>query len=574
MGMLGELDLVVLLLTASVCMVAIFRYLRLSPVLGYLVAGLAIGPYGIGFIKYDEIPQHLADFGVIFLLFMIGLEMTLDRLASIRKHVFGFGLLQILFSVTAFTGVGLLLKYDFIESLVIGFGLSMSSSAIVLQVLQESGKQSTQTGRLSLATLIMQDFAVVPLLVVVPLLSGDSHHLIGGIMLSLIKVVAVLFAILVLGRIILRPIFRLIWSTTNEELFVATTLLLALGSALITERLGLSMALGAFAAGLLVAETEYQHQVEAEITPFKGLFLGLFFMTMGMKIDWHYLLEHASVIALWVSIIIVIKAAILYGLCKAFRFPSGVSLHTALLLSQGGEFAFVLLTLAAQDKIGIIDPKIADLLMMIVTTSMALTPLLAMLGAWLAEKIEKGNMVEAEGFNRPIDLSDLRNHVIVVGFGQAGQMVAQVLREEGIAYVVVDNEATLIAEARHAGIPIYHGDATRRGTLEHLQINHAQSVVVTVHNDLAIQNTIVAVRRSSKDLPVIARTKEWFETLGQVGEAVFMIPESFEMGLQLAGSLLKYRGFYAHEIERMKTTFRANHYAKTKDLFIKDTVGE
>lgn len=551
-----------IILSAAVFVVAIFKRLNLSPVLGYFVAGAVIGGHGFGIVTVKE-TSTFAEFGIVFLLFAIGLELTLERLKAMRRHVFGFGTLQVLISGAL---IGLLVYVvggNMNAAIMIGGGLALSSTAIVLQVLAEHRRQSTQVGRLSLATLLMQDFAVVPLLVLVPLLSGAAGSIVGAMGLAFLKAIIALVVIFVVGRLALRPLFSMISSSNaakTNELFVATTLLIALGAAWATEHMGLSLALGAFVAGILVAETEFQHQVEDSINPFKGLFLGLFFMTVGMSIDVNLIIQKLPLILLMSFGLIIVKALIITLLCLVFRFTVGAAIHAGLLLSQGGEFSFILFKLAAERSI--LDAELSQILLLVVTVTMALTPLLSAIGNWCAEKLDKDTMDRDYIYK---EIADLENHVIIIGFGRVGKMVAQLLEEEEVHYVAVDLDSANVETAREQGFPAYPGDASNQHLLEVLGIERAQSVIITVEEETVLMMITSIIKHHFPNVTVIVRAKDLHnaEELAAAGAHV-IVPETYETGLQLGGAVLKSVGISEWEVSRLKNQFRAGNYVMAK----------
>ena len=342
---------IVIMLGVAVGVVAVFKRLNLSPVLGYLIVGGIIGPYGFKIISNVESTKYLAEFGVVFLLFMIGLELTLDRLVSMRKNVFGFGTLQVLLCALIMGGITYSLSGDFNISFVAGFVFALSSTAVILQVLTERGEEVTQYGRLSIATLILQDLAFVPLLIMIPLLADKDADIFYTVGSALFQAIIVLLAIVVIGKRFLRPIYKLIAQTGSQELFIALTLLIILGTSWLTETNGLSLALGAFVAGLLIAETEYRNQVDTDLRPFKGLLMGLFFISIGMSIDFNFMMQNIVTISLLTVTVITVKTTMIYFLARLFGFGRGCSIKAGFTLSQVGEFAFVLFTLAAANKI-------------------------------------------------------------------------------------------------------------------------------------------------------------------------------------------------------------------------------
>lgn len=553
---------IVILLCAAVCSVAVFRAIRLSPVLGYLTAGMLIGPFGFGLISDVATTAGIAEFGVIFLLFLIGLELSIDRLRSMRTHVFGFGGAQMLVTAAAFGLAFMAIGGSDHQAVLIGAGLALSSTAIVLQVIGEQNERSSQTGRLSLAVLILQDLAVIPLLVFVVLLSNASQTpLLEAIAIATLKAVASLILIFGIGYLLLRPLFRFIASLDHTDLFSATTMLVVLGVAAITSAFGLSPALGAFMAGLLVAETEFKPQVEADVLPYKGLFLGLFFMTVGMSLDLTLVLsQFLNIVGLTVALMAG-KALIIIALCRVFGFSLSTAIHSGLLLSQGSEFAFVLFSLAGSQNL--IDGALVQMLLVVITISMALTPLAAQLGKKTAMALEKYAISRPEAILE--ETLDLSHHVIISGFGRVGHTVARLLEIENIRFAAIDIDSFLVAKERKNGVPVYYGDTTRVHVLNALGIHRARAVIIT-HNDTRIaQQTIATVRDLNPDIPIITRAKniEQVQKLEKAG-ATLAVAEMFEVSLQLAGALLKNLNVNEYEVARIIDMFRAENYMLTR----------
>jgi CPA2 family monovalent cation:H+ antiporter-2 len=552
---------VVILLAAAVCAVGVFRVLRLSSVLGYLAAGMIIGPFGLGVIKDVEATAGIAEFGVIFLLFLIGLELSVDRLRSMRTHVFGFGGAQMLLTSGLFALFLIGTGGDQNAAIIIGGGLALSSTAIVLQVIAEQSEKSSQVGRLSLAILILQDLAVIPLLVLVSTLGGEHQSLADAIASAAFNAAVGTTLIFIAGYLLLRPLFRFIASLDNTDLFSATTLLVVLGLPMATNMAGLSPALGAFMAGLLVAETEFKPQVEADILPYKGLFLGLFFMTVGMSLNLDMLLDKfLSIIGITVALM-AIKSLIVMALCRIFGFSLGTAIHAGLLLSQGSEFAFVLFSLAGAQ--GIIDHDLTQMLLVVITLSMALTPLIAQLGKKTALALEKHAISRPETILE--ETLDLSHHVIISGFGRVGHTVARLLEIENIRFVAIDMDSFLVAKERKGGVPVYYGDTTRVHVLNALGITRARAVIIT-HSDTRVAlQTVATVRDINPDIPIIARAKnlEQVQKLEKAG-ANLAVAEMFETSLQLAGALLKAVGVNEYEVGRIIDMFRAEDYMLTR----------
>uniref|UniRef100_A0AAU7YNF0 Monovalent cation:proton antiporter-2 (CPA2) family protein n=1 Tax=Wolbachia endosymbiont of Oeneis ivallda TaxID=3171168 RepID=A0AAU7YNF0_9RICK len=556
---------IIILLSAAVFIVIAFWKMNISPVLGYFVAGALIGSHGFNLINSVEVMDNFAEFGVVFLLFIIGLELTFERLIAMRRHVFGFGSLQVIVTMIAIWCIALAFGVNTNMAAVIGGGLALSSTAIVLQVLQEKGSQASQVGRLSIAVLLMQDFAVVPLIVLVPLLTGNSEHsLISSLAGSLVQAAIALVLIFVTGRLLLRPLFSVIAKMESNEIFISTTLLIILGSAFITEQFHLSMALGAFVAGLLVAETEHRNSVEHAVLPFKDLFLGLFFMTVGMSIDIDLLLSKLPLVTLLSIILIVLKTSIIYTLCRFFGFRSAPAIQAGLLLAQGGEFAFILFRLA--DELDVLSSEIAQVLMMVTTVTMAFTPLLSGIGDWIANSFSTEKIIlDDEAIET--DTQDLYNHVIVAGFGRVGYMVTKMLTAEHLSYVVVDIQSKIVKEGKNDSFPIYLGDATRYEILKSVGIERAQALVVSIKNEVTIKKIVSLVATNFPHVNIIIRLPdlnnvEVYKDLG----ASKVIPETSEIGLQLGGAALSLSGISESGVTSLKGKFRKGNYSMLKDL--------
>jgi CPA2 family monovalent cation:H+ antiporter-2 len=497
---------ILLLLAAAVLVVAIFRSLRLSPVLGYLVAGALIGPHGFALVAKVESTTAIAELGVILLLFMIGLELSLDRLRAMRRQVFGVGGLQVIITATLIGALAYFSNIALKQALIIGAGLALSSTALVLQVLQERHELATQTGRLSLAILILQDLAVLPILVLVPLLSeGATSSLWQAISMAFLQAVIVLVVIIVVGRLALRPLFRLIAKLDINELFVATTLLVVLGISFATAAAGLSLALGAFIAGLLIAETEFQHQIEADVKPYKGLLMGLFFMSVGMVIDLSFILNHAIAVLASAMALIALKTAIIYLVLRLFSYARRTAVHVALLLSQGGEFGFILFGLAAST--GVLSQNTSQFLLLVIALTMGLTPLLERLGnlferAWARRRRRRGTAeITAQS-------ADLAAHVVIAGYGKAGELIAHAFARESIAFIALDTDPKRVLAGRRNKHPVYFGDATRADVLQAVGATRSSAIILSFTHYAKAQQAIMQLKQRYPDTPIFTRAAD------------------------------------------------------------------
>jgi len=552
------LPIILILLATAVVIVAIFRKLKVSPILGYLFAGAIIGPGGIAIIKDVNGTSAIAEFGVVFLLFIIGLELSWERLKIVRKQAFALGLLQVL--VTTVVIATILHRFDFSTptAIIIAGGLSLSSTAFVMQLLGEYNQKNAQIGRVTLAVLLIQDLAVVPLLVLIPALANPQASVGMEILTVILKAIAALSLIAILGHFLLRPLYRIIASLQNPEIFSALTLFLILGTSWLTYITGLSLALGAFMAGLLMAETEYRHQIEADVMPYKGLLLGLFFMSIGMSVDLQVILQQFPLIIYSAIALMLIKACIIIILCKILGFNNSISLQSGLILSQGGEFTFILFNLAADHKF--MERDFSQLLMIIVTVSMALTPFAAGLGRFAASKLEKRRRRKAEDSIE--EIIDITNHVIILGFGRVGQTIAKLLSAKNINYIALDMQISTVAQAKKNGMPVYYGDSTRRKVLHAIGVERAIAAIVTINEPIAAENAVRTVREYSSTIPIVARGLDIkrVQSLEAAG-ANIAISEMFETSLQLGGALLKSIGTNDQEIMRIIEVFRDKDYA-------------
>lgn len=554
----GYLPQIVALLATAVVIVAIFKRLNLSPVLGYLVAGAAIGEFGIGYIHSQEV-HLIAEFGVVFLLFAIGLELTIERLMAMRLHVFGFGTAQVVLTALVIGGIAHFFTANVNVSIIIGGALALSSTAIVLRVLSDKQISTSQVGRLSLATLILQDFAVVPLLILVPLLATGSGNIAWTLTTVMGKALIAMFVIFFVGKMLLRPLFHQIAKVNSRELFVATTLLIVLGTSLLTQYFGLSLALGAFIAGLLVAETQYQHQVEEDIMPFKDLFMGLFFMSVGMTINMQMIYDNLALVGALSIGLILIKAVIITGLCRLFRFPLGSSIKAGLMLAQGGEFAFILFSLASNSSVQLLEPTTAQILLLVVTITMALTPALASLGQWIAKKVDSP-ADEADSL-KSLNIGDINKHVVIAGYRTTGQMVAKLLAVKKIPFLIIEPDARIVGKYRKQSVPIYHGDPSKAAPLRSVGIERAQTAIITIKDELLAKKTIRSMRRLCKNISIIARVENpsQSESLKKMG-VTMIFPEDNETGMQLAGKLLSTMDMTDADISHLKNEFRTRNY--------------
>jgi CPA2 family monovalent cation:H+ antiporter-2 len=555
----------VIFLAAAVLVVPIFRKLKLNPVLGYMVAGIAIGPHVLGLINNPDEFAFVAELGVIFLLFIVGLELSLERLVQMRSQIFIFGTAQVMITGSVIWGSLTYLGVRPDTAFLIGAALALSSTAVALEVIAEQKREASQVGRLTLAALLFQDLIFIPLMIVIPLLGGsDSNSMLESIFLALMRSAFAIALIFIVGRVVIHPIFRILGSPNDSSTFASLALLIVLGSAWVTNHFGLSFALGAFMAGLLVAETEYRHQVRADILPFKSIFIGIFFTSIGMIVDIPMILEKLHDVLTYTMLLIIFKAAIVLVICKFLRYRLSQSIETGLLLAQGSELAFICFTLGKQQ--GLIDAPTTQILHVVVALSMALTPLLAYFGrnlaVWLDQKLAKDNKTSLVAETR-----DLEGHVIIAGFGRVGQTIARLLQEEQIRYVALDTDPKRVSEGREKGHSIYYGDFSRLDVLNAIGISRATALIVTVDDLRPASRGVARIKQAHPELPVIARArdKSYAERLQKFG-ADIVVPETFEGSLQLGAALLRKVGTSEGEVLRLVEKFRAERYALTKAI--------
>ncbi|GAB4367053.1 MAG: glutathione-regulated potassium-efflux system protein KefB [Kiloniellaceae bacterium] len=560
---LAHLEEVLVFLIAAVCIVPLFRWFKSSAVLGYLAAGVLVGPHALGLIQDPEAVLRLADLGVIFLLFTIGLELSIERLKLLRHYVFGLGAAQVVVTAVAIGGVLFAFGQSVEAALIIGSGLALSSTAFVIQMLVERGEMITRYGRVSFSILLFQDLAIVPLLALLPLLGQPESSLAAAIGIAAVKAVAVVTAAVLIGRRVLRPLYRVIAAARLQELFVAVTLLVVLGTGWLMGQAGISMALGAFLAGLLLSETEYRHQVEADIRPFKGLLLGLFFMAVGMAIDLPLVAREWLVLLLAVIALLALKSVLIGALCLLFRLPATVALRVGPLLSQGGEFGFVLVGGAMLR--GLVDLDLGQMVLAVIALSMAATPAMDWFGAVLSRRAAPQPSHDVAALKEEVE--GVSEHIIIAGFGRVGQTVARVVSACGLPYVALDLDHARVARGRKAGLPLYFGDASRVDVLEAAGIERAKAAVITIDRASEASQAVSALHQRMPGLPVFVRSHDMSHAHQLEAEgAAAVVPETVEASLQLGGILLSAVGIGTDDVTRVTNEFRDNNYARLEDL--------
>lgn len=570
--MIAPLELTLLLLLASVVGVVVFRSLNLPPMLGYLSVGILIGPHALALIENAERVEGLAEFGVVFLMFSVGLEFSLGRLRAMRRIVFGLGLAQVLGCLLATMLVSLAtshwLHVGWQASLALGAAFAMSSTAIVSKLLAERLELEAEHGRNIIGVLLFQDLAVVPLLIVIAALGKGVTDLAWALGLAAIKIGVTLTLLLFFGQKLLRAWFELVARRRSQELFILNLLLVTLGAAFLTERLGLSMALGAFVAGMLISETPFRHHVEEDIKPFRDVLLGLFFVTTGMLLDPAVLWHHPLTVLGLAVVPIAFKLVLIVGLARAFGASGGVAIRTGLGLAQAGEFGFVLLALA-QGR-GLLDPLVADATLAAMLLSMLAAPFMIQNSDRIAMRLSSNEwLTQALAMTRiATQTIKTAEHVIICGYGRSGQNLARMLDQEGIAYVALDLDPDRVRGAAAAGEAVVFGDAARREALIAAGIQRAGAVAVTYANVPSALRVLSQVQELNKALPVIVRTVDdaSLERLLNAG-ATEVIPEIVEGSLMLASHTLVMMGVPMRRVVRRVEEMRDARYRLLRGYF-------
>lgn len=541
-------DAAVVLATAGV-IVPFAKSLRINSVVAFMACGAVLGPFGLGglvssipllrniTVSNAEALAGPAELGVAFLLFVIGLEMSFERLMTMRRLVFGLGLGQVGLSAALIGAVAYWLGQPATAALLIGFGLALSSTAIVVELLSASRRMTSSAGRASFAVLLCQDIAVIPLLFLISVLGAQNGggSLLTGLAQAAIQAIAAIACIVVIGRLALRPLFRLVASTDSSESFMAATLLTALGTGLIAAAAGLSMGLGAFIAGLVLAETEYRRAIEVTVEPFKSLLIGVFFLTVGMGLDPAQLAAQPFAIFGIAIGLVAVKAAIVFGLARAFRLSAATAIETAIMIGPGGEFAFVLLTAAAGTKL--IGQNAVSLVLAAVSLTMVSLPLLARVARHLAARLATPVVLPDEA--KVLPPHDHAARAIVIGCGRVGRLVGAMLAEHRKPYIAIDSNASLITSQRRAGHPAFFGDATKPDFLRLCGIEGASALIVTIDNARAVDETVRAARALRPDLIIVARARDAAHArhLYEIG-VNDAVPETIEASLQLSEAAL------------------------------------
>lgn len=543
-----------LLLLATSLITPICKMMGTSPILGFLASGMLLGPNGFALIKDLHTTEILAELGIVFFLFEMGIELSIERLISMKRDVFGLGLSQFLITAAAIAGVGKFLGLPANAVVVLGGGLALSSSAFVLQLLKDKSQLATRFGKASFGVLLFQDLAVVPLLVVTPILAGGGSGLAAALGSAVLKAGIALGSIAVAGRYLLNPLFKKVAAAQSQEAFLGVILLTVLSMSFMTEGLGLSNTLGAFLAGVLLSETKYRYQVEADIAPFRGILLGLFFVTVGFEIDLALIFSNLPAVSAIVLGIMTIKTLVLTLLSLAFGLSYSVSQQTGLILSQGGEFAFVAFGLAR--SLGILDVPTTKLLLTSVSLTMALTPAVATIGEKLSKALEeKSDFTHYLGQDRDAnEIKESDDFAVVVGYGAVGKVVCDLLDRKLVKYVGIEIDPKKAIEARNAGLPVFYGDIGRQDVAEAFNVGKAKAVVVCISDRDQANRAVISLRRFYPDVKIFSRARDRdhanrLQSTLNVAAMVPILPEdNLLLTLPFGGAVLKALGGSPEEV--------------------------
>ena len=553
--MVGPKSDTLLLLLATSLITPLCKRLGTSPILGFLAAGMALGPNALGLISGIHTTETLAELGIVFFLFEMGIELSVERLLSMKKDVFGLGLLQFISTAAAVAAVGTLVGTIPGNALVVlGGGLALSSSAFVLQLLKDNNQLATRFGKAAFGILLFQDLAVVPLLVVTPILAGGGQGLASALGSACVKAGIALSGIAFAGRVLVNPLFKLVAQANSQEAFLGVILLTVLSMSFMTEGLGLSNTLGAFLAGVLLSETKYRYQIEADIAPFRGILLGLFFVTVGFEIDFNLIASNLPLVSSIVAGILFIKTTVIALLSRAFGLSISTSLQTGLILSQGGEFAFVAFGLAR--SLGILDPAMTKLMLTSVALTMAGTPFLSQLGGKVARELEeRSDFTHYLGQDR--DANEIResdDFVVVVGYGVVGKLVCELLDQKLFRYVGLEVNPNKAIEARNKGLPVFYGDIGRSEVAEAFGVGSAKAIIVTISDKDECNRAVIALRRTYPEMKIFARAcnPDHAERLQRTLDVIAMVPvvpeDNLLLTLPFGGAVLRSLGAAQEEV--------------------------
>lgn len=566
--MYDTLALIIILLVSAVLGVALFRALRLPAMLAYFTVGLAFGPHAFGLLPDTQSSRDFAEFGIVFLMFSIGLEFSLPQLYAMRKKVVGVGGSQVVITLLAIMGVGKLVGLSWPAAFVVAAALTMSSTAIVSKMLAERLDLNSRHGRLSIGTLLFQDIAVVPVLVLIPALASTGTDISVVLGIAFLKAAGMLLFLFTVGKWLINPWFNLVAAQRSRELFVMNVLMVTLLLAYVTSLAGLSLALGAFIAGMLISETRYRYQVESDISPFRDILLGLFFISVGMLLNLNEIAQNIGYIVLVLIAFMAFKALVILAVVRVMKYETGVAVRTAVILAQAGEFGFVILALGADQ--GLITGKILQIVLAAALLSMVIAPFLVQHNGKLARKLVRSYSRNSNQVIQHIEEASLHltDHVIICGYGRSGQYLGRFLNEEHIPYIALDIDPARVIEAASAGENVMYGDAARRVVLEAAGGLRAKALIISYADTPAAMKILHMVQENYPKLPVIVRTVDDtnMEALRQAG-ATEVVPEILEGSLMLASHALMLLGVPLNRVVKRIRMFREERYKLFRGYF-------
>ncbi|MFW2404429.1 MAG: monovalent cation:proton antiporter-2 (CPA2) family protein [Gammaproteobacteria bacterium] len=546
---------ILILLAAAVVAIPVSQRLGLGSVPGYLVAGAVVGPWGLGFINQIEEIRNIAELGVLFLLFIVGIELKPRRLWSLRRGLIGIGGSQVLMTGLAICGLAMLFGQSLTTAVIIGFGLALSSTAFGLHVLSERRDLGSRHGRTALSVLLFQDLAVVPLLALVSLIAADTP-LLQGIEFAILEAVLVMAAVILFGRFLLSPALRLVARSRTAEVFTAAAIFAVLGTAWVMEQAGLSLALGAFLAGLMLADSQYRHQVIADIKPFRGILLGLFFMGVGMSIDFGLMGEQGGIIIGLVLLLLTVKAGILWGICRLMGVETRDATSVSLLLAQSGEFGFIIFGVAAST--GLLSQDLFTFLLLLVALSMVATPLMVNFGDYLNRRRQDATD-QHDVSTEHID--EQQAHVVIAGFGRVGARMARILESAKVPYVAIDIDADRVAAGRREGLSVFFGDARQVDVLKAADADNAAVVACTLDEAAPAVRLVRILRQQYPSVAIYARGRDrrHCDDLLQAG-ATAAFSEMLEASLQMGEVVLSHMGVAEKDANALIESLRRDYY--------------
>ena len=567
--MFESIQLIILLLVSSVLMVALFRYLRLPPMIAYFVVGLTLGPHTLGILPDSESSRHFVEFGIVFLMFTIGLEFSLPKLNSMRHILFGLGGAQVVITLVTTMVFSTFLGLDLAAAFIIGSALTMSSTAIVSKILMERIDLNSRHGQLAIGILLFQDIAVIFILILIPVFNSQVIDLYSLLWMSLFKIIVLLFILFRIGQPVMNFWFGIVAKQKSRELFVLNVLMITLIFAYVTKLSGLSYALGAFLAGMLISETRYRYQVESDIASFRDILLGLFFISIGMMLNIEVFIKYYLEIFLLFFVYTIFKMIVITYLAKLFKYELGVGIRSGVILGQAGEFSFVILALGQEQNL--ISGDILQIILSVCLLSMLFASFIIPFNGRIARYISKEYLKNSEKLVNKIEASseDFSDHVIICGYGRGGQYLGRFLKEEDILFIAIDMDLNRVNDAANAGEKVMYGDASRRVVLRAAGIERAKALVIAYSDDRSSLKVLNVIREIYPDLPVVVRTRDEssIEQLQDAG-ATDVVPEVLESSLMLASHALVILDVPLARVIKKIRAFRNERYKIFRGYFM------